>query len=277
MARFTDLFRSRRHRTRVGIIAVVVLLFAGSGLFLAVTHFGHTSARRAVAAAIRPGTSGRPSSATKAASTNGVDRDATTPGAGAIHDVLFVGASYTAGLGASPQTEGYAYLLGRQPGWRTQVNGVSGTGFLNPGPHGHQTFAERIAHQPTHPHPDVVVFQGGRNDVGYPAAQLRAAAIRTVELTRKRFSGAEVVFLGPIPAQVPAPASQLAVAATLRSAAASCHAVFIDPIEQGWITPGNEHGYTGAVPAHPDNGATPTSPAELQADLGALFGEHSDT
>lgn len=262
MARFTDLLRSRRHRTRASIIAVVVLLFAGSGLFLAVTHFGHTSARRTVAAAIRPSASGRATAA---------------PGAGAIHDVLFVGASYTAGLGASPQTEGYAYLLGRQPGWRTQVNGVSGTGFLNPGPRGHQTFAERIAHQPTHPHPDVVVFQGGRNDVSYPAAQLRAAAIRTVELTRKRFNGVEVVFLGPIPAQVPAPDSQLAVASTLRAAAASCHAVFIDPIEQGWITPGNEHGYTGAVPAHPDNRGYAYIAGRVQADLGALFGEHSNT
>jgi lysophospholipase L1-like esterase len=265
----------RAHRIRLGVVVVVALLCAGSGLFLAVTQLAHTSARRAVAAAIRPSASGRAPSAANARADE-VDGASTAPSAASIRDVLFVGASYTAGLGASPQTDGYAYLLGREPGWRTQVNGVSGTGFLNPGPHGHQTFAERIIHQPVHPHPDIVVFQGGRNDISYPAAELRAAAIETVQLTRKRFSGVQVVFLGPIPAHVPAPASQLAVAATLRSAAASCHAVFIDPIEQGWITPGNEHGYTGAVPAHPDNRGYAYIAGRVQTDLGALFGEHSD-
>ena len=87
--------------------------------------------------------------------------------------------------------------------------------------------------------------RAGATTSSYPAAQLRAAAIETAALTRKRFAGAQIVFLGPIPAHVPAPADQLAVAATLRSAAASCKAIFVDPIEQGWITPGNEKGYIG--------------------------------
>jgi acyl-CoA thioesterase I len=193
-----------------------------------------------------------------------------------VHDVLFVGASYTAGLGATPSTEGYAYLIGREPGWRAQVDGVAGTGFLNPGPHGGQTFADRIAHLPTAPRPDLIVFQGGRNDVGYPQNKLLAAATATAELARRRFHGCQVVFLGPIPAHVPAPPGQLAVADTLRRAASASKSIFVNPIEQAWITPSNENGYVGRVPAHPDNEGYAYIAQRLLADLEALYPNHGN-
>jgi acyl-CoA thioesterase I len=189
------------------------------------------------------------------------------------YDALFVGASYTAGLGATPPTAGYAYLIGREPGWHAQVNGVSGTGFLNPGPHGNQTFADRIARLAAYPHPDLVIFQGGRNDVGYPAARLRAAIIATIDITRHRFVGAQVILLGPIPARVPTPRGQLLVESVLRSAASACHATFIDPIAQDWITVGNEQGYTGHVPSHPDNLGYAYIAARLLPELAAVINE----
>jgi acyl-CoA thioesterase I len=194
-----------------------------------------------------------------------------------VRDVLFVGASYTAGLGATPSTDGYAYLIGRRPGWRTQVDGVAGTGFLNPGPHGGQTFAERIAHLPTEPHPDLVVFQGGRNDVGYPQSRLLTAAIATADLAHKRFHGSQVIFLGPIPAHVPPPPGQVAVADTLRSAASASKSVFVNPIEQAWITPSNQDDYVGRVPAHPDNRGYAYIADRLLADLEALYSNHGNT
>jgi GDSL-like Lipase/Acylhydrolase family len=241
-------------RRRILLVATVVVV-AGVAVSLAATQLNHSSAHHSVVAAAK------------------LLHSSTRTSAAALpdHDVLFVGASYTAGLGAYPQTDGYAYVIGREPGWRAQVDGVSGTGFLNPGPRGDQTFAERIAHLPNHPRPELVVFQGGRNDVNYPSAQLRSAAIETAALTRKRYAGAQVVFLGPIPAHVPAPADQLAVAETLRSAAASCKAIFVDPIEQGWITPGNEKGYTGRVPAHPDNNGYAYIAQRLLSDLQGFF------
>jgi lysophospholipase L1-like esterase len=244
------------------LLAVCAVVALGAGAFLADTQLIHKSSHaseHAVVAAAK----GHPEAGAASA----------TP---SVHDVLFVGASYTAGLGASPATEGYAYVIGRQPGWQAQVNGVAGTGFLNPGPHGDQTFAQRIVHMPTHPRPDLVVFQGGRNDVNYPAAQLRAAAIQTAALTRKRFSGVQIVFLGPIPARVPAPDDQIAVAATLRSAAAACKCVFVNPIEQAWITPGNEQGYLGPVPAHPDNDGYAYIAQRLLSDLELLYPNHGN-
>jgi GDSL-like Lipase/Acylhydrolase family len=256
--------RPRRRRVRLVACAVVVAV-AGAALAFAGIQFDQGSGHHSVVAAAKLLHS--PSSQTSQTST------AALPD----HDVLFVGASYTAGLGASPQTDGYAYVIGREPGWHAQVSGVSGSGFLNPGPRGDQTFAERIAHLPTRPRPELVVFQGGRNDVNYPSAQLRSAAIETAALTRKRYAGAEIVFLGPIPAHVPAPPDQVAVADTLRSAAASCKAIFVDPIAQGWITPGNENGYTGHVPAHPDNNGYAYIAQRLLGDLQGLVRNHRNT
>lgn len=248
-------------RQRRILLVACVIAVAGAVVALAGTQLNQGSGRHSVVAAA-----------------NLLHSSPSRTGAAALpdHDVLFVGASYTAGLGASPQTDGYAYVIGREPGWHAQVSGVSGTGFLNPGPRGDQSFAERIAHLPTRPRPELVVFQGGRNDVNYPASQLRAAAIETAALTRKRYAGAQIVFLGPIPAHVPAPANQLAVAETLRSAAASCKAIFVDPIAQGWITPGNERGYTGHVPAHPDNNGYAYIAARLFSDLQGLFPNHGN-
>jgi len=245
------------------VIGGGILFAIAGGLFFGGTQVAHSTSHNAVTAAVK---------SHQAAAANATS----TSSAASVHDVLFVGASYTAGLGASPATEGYAYVVGREPGWQTQVNGVSGTGFLNPGPNGGQTFADRVAHLPTRPHPDLVVFQGGRNDVNYPAAQLRAAAISTADLTRKRYPGAQIVFLGPIPAHVPAPPDQIAVATTLRSAAGACKAIFIDPIEQGWITPGNEEGFAGHVPAHPDNNGYAYIAKRLLTDLGALYPQHTN-
>lgn len=250
------------------ITASITLVGAVVGLFLAdsqLTHNAHTASERALVAAAK----GNPVAASSAAKSRVV-----TPATPDVHDVLFIGASYTAGLGADPATDGYAYVIGREPGWRTQVYGVAGTGFLNPGPQGGQTFAERLVHIPTRPRPDLIVFQCGRNDVSYPAAQLRAAVIETANLARQRFGSAQLVFLGPIPAHVPVPPDQLAAAATLRSAAAAAKAVFINPIEQGWITPTNEDRYVGHVPAHPDNDGYAYIAARLLTDLDALFPEH---
>ncbi len=234
---------------RARLLAIAALVVAlGVAVFLASTQLARGSASRA--AVVAAAKVHRP---TLAAASS----------APPIRDALLVGASYTAGLGATPASNGYAYDLGREPGWRTQIDGVSGTGFLNPGPAGHQTFAERILRLPTTPHPDLVVFQGGRNDVNYPMAQLRAEAIATANLTRKRFHGAQVVFLGPIPARVPAPADQLAVASTLRQAAVDCKAVFIDPDRAVMDHPGQRERLRRARPPRiPTTRGTPTSPGD---------------
>lgn len=166
-------------------------------------------------------------------------------------DVLFIGASYTAGLGAAPVTDGYAYRTAAMLGWRAEVDGVAGTGYLNPGIHGGGTFAARIPLlHPTTP-PDIVILQSGRNDIGYPLASLKAAVEHTVALVHGRWPGARVVVLGAIPATVPLSRSLINTETALHEAANASGAPFIDPIAQDWITRTNEHENAGPVPEHP--------------------------
>jgi hypothetical protein len=251
-------------RTRKWVVlglALATALAFGGAVLLARTQLVHKSVSQSLSLARLPGTRSSVSATNALAS----------PAASVLHTALFVGASYTQGLGAEPQTNGYAYVVGRQPGWHTVVDGVSGTGFMNPGPHGDQSFLERIGRLPTRPHPDLIVFQGGRNDTSYSQSQLRAAIIATVAVARKRFAGSQIVFLGPIPAYVPVPPNQLAVETTLRAAAIACKVEFIDPIAESWITTENERGYEGAVPAHPDNNGYAYIARRVGQDLDKLL------
>jgi lysophospholipase L1-like esterase len=205
--------------------------------------------------------------------------------------ILFVGASYTAGVGAQPQTNGYAYLTARALGWQPRIDAVPGSGYLNPGPPSDRwpsdrgpndrgqggTFADRLAKMPTSPAPDLVVLQGGRNDIGYPEAELHNAVQHTVDVARARFSHARIVLLGPIPAALPPSHGEFAVAHVLRDVARSADVSFVDPIAEGWITNENERGYVGDVPAHPDNAGYAYIAKRLVDDLDKLLGATSQT
>jgi hypothetical protein len=258
-----SVWSSRSHLRRAVILTTAIVLAAAlAGIVLDRTQLRHTSVSRSAALAL----------ALHHDATRAIDHStAPTP----IHDALFIGASYTQGLGAIPPDRGYAYLIGQEPGWRAQVDGVSGTGYLNPGPRGDQTFADRLANLPTHPHPDLVIFQGGRNDTAYPMPRLRAAILNTVALARERFKGAQIVLLGPIPADIPVPHNQIAVENTLRAAATACKVVFIDPIAEGWITPGNENGYAGHVSGHPDNEGYAYIAKRLTTDLDTMLAQRN--
>jgi hypothetical protein len=191
--------------------------------------------------------------------------------------ILFVGASYTAGIGAEPRTNGYAYLAAHDMGWQARIDAIPGTGYLNPGPpidghHEDGTFAARLAHIPPAPAPDILLLQGGRNDIGYPMPELRDAVEHTVDLAKSRFTHARIVLLGPIPASLPPDRGELDVAREMREAARASDVDFIDPISEGWITVNNEVGYVGNVPAHPDNSGYAYIAKKLVVDLDQLLG-----
>ena len=102
-------------------------------------------------------------------------------------DVLFIGASYTAGLGAQPATGGYAYQTAALLGWCAEVDGEPGTGYLNTGPYGGSTYLARIRVLTPPTIPNIVVLQSGRNDIGYPLGQLHDAVQETISATRERW------------------------------------------------------------------------------------------
>jgi lysophospholipase L1-like esterase len=181
--------------------------------------------------------------------------------------MLIVGASYTQGLGATTRSAGYAYQVGGRLGWRTDVDGVSGTGFVNPGPHDEGTFGQRLARITPPFEPTMVLIQGGRNDAGIPVATLRTAVDGTVSLCHHRFPKAEVAFLGPVPGKLPLDPAVSEVEHVLRDAAADDHVVFIDPIAEQWIDEGNLRGFTGPVAGHPNDAGYAYIAQRLAVDL----------
>jgi acyl-CoA thioesterase I len=192
--------------------------------------------------------------------------------------ILFVGASYTAGVGATPASNGYAFLTAKAMGWDARIDAIPGSGYLNPGPPNpgrppqDGTFGSRLARIPTTPAPDIVLIQGGRNDASYPEPALRDAVQNACEIAKSRFEHARVVLLGPIPAVVPADRGELNVTRAMHEAARTENVAFIDPIAEGWITVDNELGFTGHVPAHPDNAGYAYIAKRLVTDLDQLLG-----
>lgn len=187
--------------------------------------------------------------------------------------LLFVGASYTAGLGATTPQAGYAPVLASDLDRRFALDAVSGTGFLNPGQHHQGTFGERIARLPADLDPRIVVIQGGRNDTGYPQRDLQAAARDTITLAQHRFEHAQVVVMGPIPAYVPASQRLLQTRDIVRAAARQTGAGFVDPIAQTWITRANQGRFAGPVPAHPNDAGYRYIASRLLEDLPAALEE----
>lgn len=250
------MFASRLRRT---VLALLVLACAAGALTALIAH----------PASPRPVAVSRVAQAT-----------APTP-----HHILFVGASYTAGIGASAPEFGYAPVTARALGWSARVDAVPGTGYVNPGPpsDGHPgdgTFAARLARLAPDPAPNILVLQGGRNDIGCPAPELRAAIQRTVALAKSRFRPAHIVLLGPIPATLPPDHGELAVAHELAVVAGATGVTFIDPIAEGWINVHNQRGYVGDVPAHPDDAGYAYIAKRLVIDLDQLLGakpESTDT
>ncbi len=208
----------------------------------------------------------------------GMARPDSRPAPAAVHadlpagrGILFIGASYTAGLGAHPSTDGYTYLLGRELGQPVAVDAASGSGFVNPGPRHRGTFAERIARLPAGLDPTLVLLQGGRNDTFCSQRVLRAAVSHTLSLARHRFRHADLAVLGPIPATLPIRPNVRQVDSVLEQAARSQHVIFIDAIAEGWITPRDVRRFAGRVPGHPNDAGYAFIAHHVASDVAATL------
>jgi len=186
------------------------------------------------------------------------------------HILAFVGASYTASLGASSPTRGYAHEVAAALGWPAHIYAVSGSGFINAGPHGDATFAQQITRMPADLRPGLMIIQGGRNDAGFPAQRLRTAACSTVRAARQKYPGLVVVLLGNVPFRQPVGPGQRSAEHAMAVASHDCQVPFIDPIAEGWITKANAPAYVGHVPAHPNNAGYRYIADRVVADLERL-------
>lgn len=168
--------------------------------------------------------------------------------------VLIVGDSYTRGVGAKPQTAGYAYRISTLTDWEVTIEGFSGTGYLNDG-HAHEgTYAQRIAQFSYADDFDVIVVQGSSNDASQDLSLLRSAVSGTIGLLESKYPGAKLVLVGPVSAAFRPGSEGKAgrIDAILAQFSFDFAIPYLSPYRESWIV-GSEMSLIDADGIHPNN------------------------
>jgi lysophospholipase L1-like esterase len=118
---------------------------------------------------------------------------------------LFIGDSYTGGRGLAEMS--YSCMAAVRMGWLCDLSAVPGTGYISGGPANRfivdpyigpsTTFAERIPKLAVQYQPDVVILDGGRNDLFPPHDDVFKAMSATIGDVRRAWPTATIVFLRP--------------------------------------------------------------------------------
>ena len=211
-----------------------------------------------------------------AAGADGTTSTAVAPAPLALPDnptVLVFGDSWTYGSAATVPTEGYAYLLGDLLDGTTIVQGVRGSGYLNPGLDG-PAFGERIAALDPALAPDLIIIQGSINDRERGAAGYREAVTAAWDAMAAKYPEAAIVILGPAPHELPIGAGTARIDADLSDLAAARGWWYISPIAEDWIT---EQNYLDVIDVdlgrkHPSSAGHRYLAEKLAADLTELGG-----
>lgn len=164
--------------------------------------------------------------------------------------VLIVGDSYTAGRGATDAQHGWAHVIAADAGWRSVIDGESGTGYVNRGAtylHG-QTYLSRIRSF-SGDRPDLVLVQGSQNDWLVGATELEDAVTETLVAAEQRWPDAVVVAIGPSAPQ-PRAATTVGISAAVRAGAHAAGVPFIDAVGGDWFTSGNSERYSAGDGEH---------------------------
>jgi lysophospholipase L1-like esterase len=173
---------SRRRYFDLAAIAVTIAVFAGVGLVLDPQE---TPTLRVDPSAAR------------------VDRP--QPAASTLPSVLFIGDSYTAGNGLAEMS--YGCMAAVRMGWLCDLSAVPGTGYISGGQANRfivdpyvgpsTSFAERIPNLAEKYQPDLVILDGGRNDVFVPRDGVFRAMSAAIDQVRHTWPGAEIVLVRP--------------------------------------------------------------------------------
>ena len=158
--------------------------------------------------------------------------------------LLFVGDSYTAGVGADQPNQSWAYLAAQDLKYPFRVDGVGGTGFAWGGGAKDDMGREysvrlKEAAKRTDFAPNVVILQGGQNDsLAKNNTAVQAAVKQTIEEARQLWPNAQVIVQGPS-APLPLAADLRGVNTAVRAGAADAKAPFIDANTEGWFNNSN--------------------------------------
>lgn len=162
----------------------------------------------------------------------------------------FFGDSWTEGQVAR-RGRGFPYVTSELLGWTAEVDGVGGTGFVRARRPGTQPYPVRAAAIPTGTKADIVIVEGGLNDMGGDLTLMRPAVRRTIEALQARFPGKPVVVVGPAPASLPVSANLKQIDLLIREECRELGVMYVSPIRREWITGLNFRDIIDPVTRHP--------------------------
>jgi acyl-CoA thioesterase-1 len=187
--------------------------------------------------------------------------------------LLVIGDSYAQGFAAAPLTKGFAYLVGSDLGWKTEVKGVGGTGFTYGGPNGaHEDYTTRIKSYIAAggTAPDVIVLEGSQNDYR-SVGTVTKAVVTDVGLLKKAYPKSTIVLFGPAAPQ-PLQAQLSTIDAADAAAATQLGIPYISPFRQNWFTTANTKQYGYSDGAHLNTAGHRYLADRFLADFKPLFG-----
>ena len=162
----------------------------------------------------------------------------TLPSHATLPAALWVGDSYTAGVGSTSKAAGEACLTSAALKWRCELDAEGGTGFVNDGHVNSATYAPLISRLPAdvaaQPKPAVVVVDAGRNDGSLPPEETEQAASAYYDALAKAYPDVPVVLIAPYFMASDSNAFS-EVRGWMKTEGAKRGWKVIDPISEGWI------------------------------------------
>jgi lysophospholipase L1-like esterase len=207
----------------------------------------------------------------------GVAQATLLPAPGPVHAV-FLGDSYTFGVGATVPTDGYAYLVARAEHWTSRVVGLPGSGYVRVALRDDKNISAGLA-SVTAAQPQVVVVECGHNDAMPRVAYTRtkAAAVRDLSALRAALPDATIVVVGPVWLNGYPGGKALYVRRAIHLAQQSVPGtLWIDPIAEHWFTgswsrrTGDDATMINYAAGHPNDLGYAHMARRLEADLEAL-------
>jgi lysophospholipase L1-like esterase len=168
----------------------------------------------------------------------GTLRGSLTPGTKASPLLAVVGNDFAAGIGEDLKSA-FPEQLGHDIGYRVAVSASIGAGYLNKGEDGFGPYSTLLANLDlSRLHPNIVLVQGGYNDVGVDPFALAAAVVSLIETIHQQAPAATVVVMGTFDDNIVGPLSPAVEAAnsTILDAASGVapKPAIIDPLTDEW-------------------------------------------
>jgi hypothetical protein len=182
--------------------------------------------------------------------------------------VLFIGDSYTQGP-TTPDLS-YGYMSAKELGWECNVAAQAGTGYIQGGP-GHRlpsgednrpstSFVERLPRLRELYRADIVILDGGRNDVQYNMNDVMPTFLYTLSQVIDAWPNGRIVVIAPWflnelvirPGSLDGRTVGEEFSSALRSSPDFDKVVLIDPGSLGWFADTDVSPYVGDDGIHPN-------------------------